>query len=72
MVFNVNTPFNDNDASPIENANVRLYYLDGELRTELSTTAGGGIVLDLPYSDLIHIRNGYGANAFLALFAFTI
>lgn len=50
---------------PIENANVRLYYLDGELRTELSTTAGGGIVLDLPYSDLIHIRNGYGANAFL-------
>ena len=50
---------------PIQNANVRLYYLDGEMRAELSTSAGGGIVLDLPYSDLIHIRNGYGENEYL-------
>ncbi len=50
---------------PIENANVRLYYLDGEMRAELTSTTGGGIILDLPYSDLIHVRLGYGANAYL-------
>ncbi len=50
---------------PIEKANVRLYDLDGEIRAELTSVAGGGVVLDLPYSDLIHVRLGYGANAFL-------
>ena len=49
---------------PIECANVKLYYSGDEMRAELSD-AGGGIVLDLPYSDLIHIRFGYGANPYL-------
>ena len=33
------------------------------MRAEL--TGKNGIVLDLPYSDLIHIRLGYGANQYL-------
>lgn len=50
---------------PIENASVKLYYAGDEMRAELRSTTGGGIVLDLPYSDLIHIRLGYGANPYL-------
>lgn len=50
---------------PIECANVRLYYLDGELRVELTSSDGGGLVLDMPYSDVIHIRHGYGQNQYL-------
>lgn len=50
---------------PIEKATVKLYYSDGEMRAELQGTSGGNIVLDLPYSDLIHIRLGYGANPYL-------
>lgn len=49
---------------PIECANVKLYYLDGEMRAELSAR-DGGVVFDLPYSDLIHVRLGYGANPYL-------
>lgn len=49
---------------PIECANVRLHYVDGEMYAELSAS-GGGIILDLPYSDLIHVRLGYGANPYL-------
>ena len=49
---------------PIENANVKLYMLNGEMRIELSNI-DGTIVLDLPYSDVIHIRHSYGANKFL-------
>lgn len=49
---------------PIECANVKLYCRDGEMRAELSSS-DGGIILDLPYSDLIHVRLGYGANAYL-------
>lgn len=48
---------------PIEYANVKLYHAEGEMRAEL--TGRGGVVLDLPYSDLIHIRLGYGANPYL-------
>ncbi len=48
---------------PIETASIKLYYADGEMRAEL--TGKNGIVLDLPYSDLIHIRLGYGANQYL-------
>lgn len=47
---------------PLENVTVKLYYADGELRTELSNNQ---ITLDCPYSDLIHIRIGYGANEYL-------
>lgn len=49
---------------PIEYANVKLYYLDGEMRVELSSVSGE-ITLDLPYSEIIHIRYGYGANPYL-------
>lgn len=49
---------------PIECANVKLYYLDGEMRVELSNI-GGDIVLDMPYTDVIHVRLGYGANPYL-------
>ena len=49
---------------PIEHANVKMYYEDGEMRIELSN-ATGGIVLDMPYSNVIHIRNRYGANPYL-------
>lgn len=49
---------------PIECANVKLYYAGDEMRVELSSV-GGDIVLDMPYSDVIHIRLGYGANQFL-------
>lgn len=48
---------------PIENATVKLYYAGDEMRVELTSTVGG-IVLDCPYSDIIHIRDGYGANAY--------
>lgn len=48
---------------PIENATVKLYYAGDEMRVEL-TSVGGDIVLDCPYSDVIHVRNGYGANAY--------
>ena len=48
---------------PIENATVKLYYAGDEMRVELTST-GGGIVLDCPYSDVIHIRHTYGANAY--------
>jgi hypothetical protein len=48
---------------PIETASIKLYYAGGEMRAEL--TGKNGIVLDLPYSDLIHIRLGYGANQYL-------
>lgn len=50
---------------PIEKATVKLYYVDGEMRAELRGTSGGNVILDLPYSDLIHIRLGYGANPYL-------
>lgn len=48
---------------PIETATIKLYYADGEMRAEL--TGKNGIVLDLPYGDLIHVRLGYGANQYL-------
>ena len=35
------------------------------MRAELQSTTGGGVTLDLPYSDLIHLRLGYGANPYL-------
>lgn len=48
---------------PIETANVKLYYSDaGEMRIELSNN---GVTFDLPYGDVIHIRLGYGQNAYL-------
>lgn len=50
---------------PLENVSIKLYYQGDEMRAELRSTTGGGITLDLPYSDLIHIRLGYGANAYL-------
>lgn len=49
---------------PIENANVKIYNAGEEMRIELSGLAGE-IVLDLPYSDVIHVRHRYGANPFL-------
>ena len=49
---------------PLENANVKLYYHGDEMRIEL-TSLKGDIVLDMPYSDVIHIRYGYGPNAFM-------
>lgn len=49
---------------PIECANVKMYMLGDEMRLELSSV-DGTIVLDMPYSDVIHIRQGYGANKFL-------
>ena len=49
---------------PIEAANVKLYMQNGEMRVELTST-DNSIVLDLPYSDVIHIRHSYGANKFL-------
>jgi Phage-related protein len=49
---------------PIECASIKLYYQNGEMRAEL-TGNNGAIVLDLPYSDLIHVRLGYGANQYL-------
>ena len=49
---------------PIEAANVKMYSLNGEMRIELAS-ANGDIVLDMPYSDVIHIRHGYGANKYL-------
>ena len=49
---------------PIEAANVKIYTLDGELRIELSNPTNQ-IVLDMPYSDVIHIRHSYGANKYL-------
>lgn len=48
---------------PIENAAVKLYYAGDEMRIELASI-GGSIVLDCPYSDIIHIRHSYGANAY--------
>lgn len=47
---------------PIERATVRLYTQDGEMRVELSNDR---ITLDMPYSDVIHIRHEYGQNEFL-------
>lgn len=47
---------------PIERATVRLYTQDGEIRVELSNDR---ITLDMPYSDVIHIRHEYGQNEFL-------
>ncbi len=49
---------------PIEAANVRIYMQDNEMRIEL-TNSTNDIVLDMPYSDVIHIRHSYGANKFL-------
>lgn len=49
---------------PIEAANVKMYMLNDEMRLEL-TSVNGEIVLDMPYSDVIHIRHGYGANKYL-------
>lgn len=49
---------------PIEAANVKLYMQDNEMRVEL-TSKDNNIVLDMPYSDVIHIRHSYGANRFL-------
>ena len=49
---------------PIEAANVKLYMQDNEMRVEL-TSVDNKIVLDMPYSDVIHIRHSYGANKFL-------
>lgn len=49
---------------PIENANAKIYTQDNELRIELTTT-DNHLTLDLPYSDIIHIRHSYGANKFL-------
>lgn len=49
---------------PIECANVRLYYEGGEMRVEL-TSAAADIVLDMPYSDVIHVRHDYGQNPYL-------
>lgn len=50
---------------PLEKARVKLYYAGDEMRAELQSTTGGGVTLDLPYSDLIHLRLGYGANPYL-------
>jgi hypothetical protein len=49
---------------PIEAANVKLYTVGEDMRVELTST-NGELVLDMPYSDIIHIRYDYGANAFL-------
>lgn len=49
---------------PIENANVKLYYQGDEMRLEL-TSLNGEVTLDMPYSDVIHIRRGYGPNAYM-------
>ncbi len=49
---------------PIENATVKLYMLNGEMRVELKSD-NQGTTFDLPYSDVIHIRLGYGRNAYL-------
>ncbi len=49
---------------PIENANVKLYYQGDEMRLEL-TSLNGEVTLDMPYSDVIHIREGYGPNAYM-------
>lgn len=49
---------------PIECANIKMYMLGGEMRVELSSV-NGEIVLDMPYSDVIHVRHSYGANAYL-------
>lgn len=49
---------------PIEHASVRLYSLNGEMRVEL-TNAVDDVVLDMPYSDVIHVRYDFGANRFL-------
>ena len=49
---------------PREHASVKLSYLGDELRVEL-TSINGDVVLDMPYSDVVHIRYGYGANAYL-------
>jgi len=48
---------------PIENATVNLYSTNNELRIELTTN--DGMVYDLPYDDIIHIRHNYGQNAYL-------
>lgn len=48
---------------PIENANVKLYTApDGEIRVEMQN---GGVTLDCPYGDVIHVRLGYGQNPYL-------
>lgn len=49
---------------PIEAANVKIYTLNDEMRIEISNNTND-IVLDLPYSDVIHIRHSYGANKYL-------
>lgn len=49
---------------PIEKANVKLYYQGDEMRIEL-TSLNSEIVLDMPYSDIIHIRRGYGPNSYM-------
>lgn len=49
---------------PIEAANVKMYMLDDEMRLEL-TSIDGTVILDMPYSDVIHIRQGYGANRYM-------
>lgn len=49
---------------PIENASVKMYYSGDEMRIELSDISGQ-ITLDCPYADIIHVRLGYGANAYL-------
>lgn len=48
---------------PIEYANIKLYTQNGEMRIEL-TNPSNEIVLDMPYSDVIHIRYSYGANKY--------
>jgi len=49
---------------PIENASVKIYMLNGEMRAEI-ISENQGTKFDLPYSDVIHIRLGYGQNAYL-------
>ncbi len=49
---------------PIENATVKLYSTNNEMRIEL-TSSTTQTKFDLPYSDIIHVRLGYGANPYL-------
>lgn len=49
---------------PIEAANVRIYMVNNEWRVEMSD-ANREVTLDMPYSEIIHIRHNYGANKYL-------
>lgn len=50
---------------PLQNVDVRIYRTDyGELRIEL-TSQKNGAVFDLPYSDIIHVRQEFGQNEYM-------